>query len=259
LKRHIPLLPVVVFVFSLIIASCASSQPSPAAVHDSPISSSQPSQAVVNDSSATPAQSTATVVAQLPITGTTPGASSSGDFLTCVLVPEKSVAQYKVREQLARLTFPSDAIGKTQDLAGTIAFKQDGTIDQSVSKFVVGLGSLQTDQAMRDNYVRRNILQTDQYPQAVFVPVQASGFPVQLPQSGTVTFKLTGNLTIRDVTKLVTFDVTGTIQNNSFTGKATTSFKFEDFNLSQPQVPVVLSVVDNINLELDVTMQRVQN
>lgn len=191
--------------------------------------------------------------------GTAANAGASGDALTCVLVPASSVAQYKVREQLARLNFPTDAIGKTQDLTGTIAFKSDGSIDQTASKFVVGLASLQTDESMRDNYVRRNILQTDQYPQAVFVPTQAVGFPLPLPQSGKVAFKLTGNLTIKDVTKPVTFDVTGTIQNNSFTGVATTSFKFEDFNLPQPQVPVVLSVVDNINLELDITMQRAQN
>ena len=35
---------------------------------------------------------------------------------------------------------------------------------------------------------------------------------------------------------------------------AKTSFKFEDFNLTQPRVPVVLSIEDNITLEMDVAI-----
>jgi polyisoprenoid-binding protein YceI len=258
MKKHLILFYSVILLV-LLTTGCVSSQASPVAVQDTPVPPASSSPVPVNTVTAGSTQAAPTTLAQLPATGTTPSSSSSGDLLVCTLVQGKSVAQYKVREQLARLSFPSDAVGKTQDVTGTIAFKQDGSIDQSVSKFVVGLTALQTDSNMRDNYVRRNILQTDQYPQAVFIPTEATGFPLPLPQSGSVAFKLTGNLTIKDVTKPVTLDVTGTVQNNSFTGTASTSFKFEDFNLPQPQVPVVLSVVDNINLELDITMQRAQN
>ena len=181
MKRQVFLFSSIMIAVVLLTTSCASSQATPPAVHNSPGASSSPSPAPVDNTVAGSSQTTPTAVAQLPATGTTPGASTSGDILTCTVVQGKSVAQYKVREQLARLSFPSDAIGKTQDVSGTIAFKQDGSIDQSVSKFVVGLASLQTDQSMRDNYVRRNILQTDQYPQAVFVPTQATGFPLPLP------------------------------------------------------------------------------
>ncbi len=252
MKKQFYLFSLITIGFLLFIAGCASSQNTPAAA-------TQAAPTVVTNLPVVSNQPTTSQATQLPATGTTPVASTSGDMLVCTLVQGKSVAQYKVREQLAKFNFPTDAIGKTQDVSGTIAFKQDGSVDQSISKFVVGLSSLQTDTSMRDNYVRRNILQTEQYPQAVFLPTQTSGFPNPLPQSGPVAFKLTGNLTIKDVTKPVTLDVNGTVQKNSFTGTATTSFKFEDFNLPQPQVPVVLSVVDNINLELDITMQRAQN
>ena len=66
---------------------------------------------------------------------------------------------------------------------------------------------------------------------------------------------MTGDLTVRDVTKPVTWDVTGTIENGQATGTATTSFTFSEFNLTQPRVPVVLSVEDNIKLEVDLTLQ----
>ena len=191
-----------------------------------------------------------------PLTATSTGTSPSGSGIKYTLVPSKSEASYSVREQLARLNLPSDAIGKTNAVSGSIMVNPDGTIDSANSKFVVDTTTLQTDSSMRDNFVRRNILQTDQYPQIMFVPTQVSGLPAALPQSGNFSFKVTGNLTIRDVTKPVTWDVSGSINNGEATGTATTSFTFEDFNLSQPKVPVVLSVVDKITLNVTVAFQH---
>jgi polyisoprenoid-binding protein YceI len=117
------------------------------------------------------------------------------------------------------------------------------------------MATLQSDSAMRDGYLRRAILQTSQYPTATFVPTKLIGVD-PLTASGPVKFQVTGNLTIKDVTKPVTWDVTGSIQNGQATGVATTTFTFEDFNLPQPRVPVVLSVKDSITLEVDLTCQR---
>jgi polyisoprenoid-binding protein YceI len=161
-----------------------------------------------------------------------------------------------VREQLANISFPTDAIGKTSSVSGSLAIQPDGKILSDQSKFVVDLSSLQSDKSMRDNFVRGNVLQTNQYPQAVFVPTSVSGLPSPLPQSGSVTFQLTGDLTIRNVTKPATWDVKAEVQGNQVTGLATTTFTFEDFNLSQPRVPVVLSVEDHITLELNFTLQK---
>jgi polyisoprenoid-binding protein YceI len=172
------------------------------------------------------------------------------------LVAEKTTASYKVREQLARLNAPSDAVGKTTKVTGSIRLNADGSIDTKNSLFTVDLASLQTDSSMRDGYVRGNILQTDQYPTATFVPTQISGLPSPLPQSGQVSFKVTGDMTLHNTTKPVTWDVTGQAQADQATGVATTTFKFEDFGLNQPQVPIVLSVVDSITLEVDLTVQR---
>src|SRR4029079_202734 len=90
------------------------------------------------------------------------------------------------------------------------------------------------------------------YPAAVFVPTSVSGLPSPLPTAGDVTFQLTGDLTVHGVTKSVTWDVTATATDgNDLAGPATTSFTLADFWLTQPRVPVVLSVEDTIRLELD--------
>jgi polyisoprenoid-binding protein YceI len=103
---------------------------------------------------------------------------------------------------------------------------------------------------MRDNYIRRNTLQTDTYRDAVFVPTAVEGLPSPLPTSGDVSFKMTGDLTVRDVTQQVTWDVQGTVAGNELTGTAKTAFKFGDFGMTPPTTMRVLSIEDNIILEL---------
>lgn len=181
--------------------------------------------------------------------------SNSDNTIRLVAVPGKSQANYRVREQLANVALPSDAVGKTNAISGAIVGKTDGTIVSSESKFVVDLSTLQSDRSQRDNFLKRSVLQTDKYPNAVFVPTKVEGLPLNMPPAGNVSFKLTGDLTIRDVTKSVTWDVTCQSQGNQGTCHATTSFTFEDFNITQPRVPLVLSIQDHITLETDVDLQ----
>ena len=199
-----------------------------------------------------------TAAPQAPVAPTPADAvpAPSGDVVRLVIVPDKSEARYRVREQLANLSFPSDAVGSTNAITGTIVGKTDGTIVSDQSKFQVDLRTLKSDQAMRGGFISRSTLQTNQYPYATFVPTSAPGLPLTLPADGKVAFKLIGNLTVRNVTKPVTWDVQGTVNGNTATGTATTSFTFEDFGLTRPNVARVLSIEDNIKLELDWTLQR---
>ena len=226
-------------------------------------SSAQPAAPVAPNATAPVSQPTAvsaapTIAAPLASPTNAPKSSVSGSGpVTLQIVPDKSEVRYRVREQLAQVSLPSDAIGKTNSITGTIVGKLDGTIDPSQSKFVVDLRTLQSDRSQRDNFLRRGVLQTDQFPNAVFVPKEAPGLPLNFPPSGPVSFKLSGDLTIRNVTKPVTWDVTcDAPQGNQGTCHATTSFKFGYFNIQQPSVPVVLSIVDNITLEMDAVLQK---
>lgn len=192
-----------------------------------------------------------------PQAAAAPTKAAAGDTVKLVVVPAQSEARYRVREQLAGVSLPSDAIGATKEITGTIVGKLDGTIVSAQSKFRVDLRTLQSDQDRRDNFLRRNVLETDKFPFAEFVPIEAPGLPLKLPADGQVEFKLVGDMTIRDVTKRVTWDAKGTVEGDVATGRATTRFNFAFFNLTQPRVPLVLSIEDNIQLELDLRLQRV--
>ena len=84
-------------------------------------------------------------------------------------VQSGSKAEYRVREQLARLNFPNDAVGTTEAVTGAFIIRPDGSFTPD-SKLIVDLRTLKTDEPKRDGYVRANTLQTDRFPNAEFVP-----------------------------------------------------------------------------------------
>lgn len=258
LKYRIGTLGIIAILWLVGCAPQAATPASTAALQSPTNSSSAPAAAPTATAAAVPVTGTATQ----PTTSSTPTGGSTtaqSGAITYTIVAAKSAASYRVREQLAQRNLPSDAIGKTSQISGSVSILPDGTIDASTSKITVDITNLTSDAAMRDNFLRRAVLNTSTYPNVVFVPTKVEGLPNPLPQSGQVSFKLTGNLTIKDVTKPVTWDVSGAINGDQATGTAKTSFKFEDFNLQQPHISVVLSIEDNINLEMDITLQRASN
>src|SRR5574337_973948 len=72
---------------------------------------------------AAPISSPTTASAPSSSIDSTVGTDSSGDSVRLVVVPGKSEARYRVREQLVSLDLPSDAIGRTQAITGTIVGK----------------------------------------------------------------------------------------------------------------------------------------
>lgn len=159
-------------------------------------------------------------------------------------------ARYLVKEQLAGRSLPNDAIGETPDVSGAIIFGPDGAV-QPGSSITVKTTTLKSDESRRDNYLRTNSLETARYPEVKIVPTGVEGLPWPLPVSGQVNFKLTGDLTVHGQTKPVTWEVTALLDADKATGTAKTRFKFGDFGMGVPRVFVVLSVEDDIRLELD--------
>ena len=171
--------------------------------------------------------------------------------LHLVLAATGNEARFRVREQLATLSFPSDAVGKTTKITGEIVVEPSGKVVDS-SQITVDLPSIVTDNKTRDTYIRRNILQTATYTTIVFTPSIATGLPPKFPVDGDVTFTLHGSLALHGVTKPCAWQVKGKMAaDGEISGTATTTFTFEDYNLAQPKVAHVLSVVDSITLEYD--------
>lgn len=172
------------------------------------------------------------------------------------------MARYLVREQLVGANLPNDAVGSTTAVQGQIVLA-GGTVQAEQSRFTVDLSTLQSDDSRRDNYVRRSSLETTRFPTAEFVLREVRGLATPLPVSGPAQFQLAGDLTVHGVTSSVVWDTTAIFTTDGTTGtaggatgKAATSFPFSQFGMQIPRVFVVVSLEDNIRLELDFRLAR---
>jgi len=166
-----------------------------------------------------------------------------------------SEARYRVREELVGVALPGDAVGRTNWIAGTAVFDDEGRIVPELSAVRVNMATLQSDREQRDNYVRYTTLEASRWPYAVLVPVEIAGLPWPLPEEGSVPVTVVGDLTIRDVTQRVEWTGTASFEPGAMRIQARTQFTFAQFNLQQPRVPLVLSVEDVIRLEADIRFQ----
>ena len=168
-----------------------------------------------------------------------------------IIIAEGTIARYLVNEQLARQKLPNDAIGETTNVNGQLIFNIDGSLDPSRSTITVDLTSLKSDSSRRDGFIRENTLETDNFPTAKLVIKDFSGLPWPLPNSGESTFKLIGDMTLHGITTELIWDATAQFRDKMVIGSAKTNFTFATFNIEIPKVFIVLSVEDNIRLEID--------
>ncbi len=206
---------------------------------------------------ATPTRATPTPAmvptASAPGTPATTGAALAPAIATSFIIDQaRSVARFRVNEQLAGRDLASDAVGTSKGVTGTLAFTPAGTIDATRSKVSVDLNALQSDSGMRDAFIKRATLEVSKFAMAEFVPARAEGLPSPLPATGAASFKLFGTLTVHGVAKQVAWDVTATRDGRSLTGDATTTVTFGDFGMSPPRAGAVVSVKDEIRLEIRV-------
>src|SRR6266550_6617100 len=167
--------------------------------------------------------------------------SVKGAAVRLVLAPMGNAARYRVREQLVGHDLPNDAVGETQKLTGAISIDSNGKIMRDASKFTVDAGSFVSDKNRRDGFVRGRLLEADEYPTIVFVPTTVTGVTVPLPTTGSRPFEMTGDLTVRGVTRPTTWNGTVQFKDGAVSGSAATAFTFDDFRMEQTRVPVLLS------------------
>jgi polyisoprenoid-binding protein YceI len=166
------------------------------------------------------------------------------------IVPAESQARFIIDEVLNNAPFT--VVGVTDQVAGQLAVDPADPTRSRVGVIQVNARTLATDNEFRNRAIKNRILSTDQYEFITFEPTAISGLPSAGAVGQPYSFQITGNLTIRDVTREVTFDVTATpVSATRLEGTAQTTVLYADFGLSIPSVPSVASVEDEVRLEID--------
>ena len=159
-------------------------------------------------------------------------------------------ARFLIDEVLAGS--PNTVIGETQDVTGEIRVDPLDPAGVQVGIIQIAAASLATDNNFRNRAINNFILQTGDYPFVTFETTQISGLPETAAVGDSFDFELVGDLTIRDISRPVTFAVSVTVETSTrLTGSARATINREDFDLSIPSVPQVASVDEQVELELD--------
>lgn len=166
------------------------------------------------------------------------------------IVQDESEARFIIDEVLRGS--PKTVVGVTNQVAGQIAVDPADPASAQVGQISINARTLATDSDMRNRAVKNRILQTDAYEFVTFQPTQLTGLPESAAAGEPLSFQITGDLTIRDTTKQVTFDVTLTpVDETRLEGLATLTIPYRDFGLAIPDSPSVDTVADNVTLELE--------
>lgn len=253
--RFLPLIGMVVLTLTVLVVACGTgseTDDSGDEIVDSPTATATAAAVPTVSEQTTVSTSVAAIegITSSPESGDTTGVETPPEGLSATL-QEGTLARYLIREELANIELPFDAIGETSEVSGAFTFTADGEIVPESSRIVLNAESLRSDEENRDRYLRRNGIQTATYPEIVFVATSIDGLAWPLPGSGEVEFTIYGDLTVREVTRPVAWQAVATFDGASVMGTAKTNFTFGEFEMEVPDLFFIVSLEDNIRLELD--------
>lgn len=173
-------------------------------------------------------------------------------------VAADSVAGYRVRERLANLPAESDAVGRTSDVTGSITVEESGDGARlTAGTLTVDTTTITSDEGRRDNRLRSEGLQTDQFPMATFVVTQPAEVPAAALAGTATDITLVGELTLHGVTKTVEILAQAQLTDGRIQVAGSLTFPLADFGISAPNVGgFILSIADEGALEFLVAFER---
>ncbi|MCB0012161.1 MAG: YceI family protein [Anaerolineales bacterium] len=179
-------------------------------------------------------------------------ATTDAGLTTFTISQASSQASFSLGEDLRGVR--TEVLGVTDQVAGEIAIDPSNLQATLLGTIQINARTLATDNDFRNRAIQNEILETDSYEYITFTPTDISGLPDSIDLNETVSFTVSGDLTIRDVSQPVTFTVTATLTSEStLEGTATTSITRADFDLTIPSVPQVANVDEEVVLTLTFT------
>jgi len=194
-----------------------------------------------------------------------PEAAAASGLRTFVVDPDQSSASYIVDEEFLPDMLSKyginvgrqDTVGVTPAVDGQIQLNLDDlTAALGENRFHADLSLLESDQALRDQWIRENGPQFGVYPDAIFVATAIEGAPETYTEGEEVSFRLLGDLTMREITQPATFEVTATLDGATLSGSAVASLRMSDFDIEPPNFANTLTVQDEFTVRVDFVAQE---
>jgi polyisoprenoid-binding protein YceI len=189
--------------------------------------------------------------------GTTAASAGGADLTGTWRVAAGSTAGYRVREKLAALPAKSDAVGRSEAITGTVKVDRSGAgLTVTDARFEVDLTKLTSDESRRDNRIRTDGLQTNQFPTATFVSTGPISLPPETVTGQAVKASAVGDLTIHGVTKRVTIPLDVRVIGGKGELVGSLGFPMSDFNINPPNIGGFVTVDPDATLEFKLILEK---
>ena len=232
----------------LILAACA---PNPASQQNPTTESTLP--AVVSTESPAP-EPTAVTADPLPMetSEAEPAGGEQVETRVFKIVPGESRVTYEVGETFINQNNRfAIAVGVTTEVRGEVYANLINPPESSIGVIEVDISQFRSDSSRRDGVIRNQWLESARFPIARFEPLRIEGLPEAYSEATPYAFRVIGNLTVKDVTREVAFDITAQLDGETLTGKATTTILMSDFGVGPISILGVLNTEDEVKLTFD--------
>lgn len=184
------------------------------------------------DSTTAPAVGTVlppTGTGSAPVRTDANSAKGSVDFDGEWVATDASEFGYRVEEIIAGVD--TTAVGRSNEIDATL--KIEGTVATALD-VEVPVETIKSHEFQRDNRFRNQVMSIDEFPTASFVLTEAIDVGSIPVGDRTVTVAATGDLTLRGVTREVTFDVTAQTRDGRIGVLGSIPVEFADYGIDNP-------------------------
>ncbi len=222
---------------------------------------------VARDAPATTTAATTTATTTDPTTGTPAGTTATGGAGTTAAPADASpagtwtvqpgdevFAGYRVTEQFAGETIEKTAVGRSRAVTGTVVVTAEGqgtTIAEASVE--VDMTQLTSDSGRRDNRLRGDGLETDEFPTATFELTQAIELAAAPELGVPFDVQATGTLTLHGVAKEVAIPLSVRWSGEFIDVAGQLPIVLADYQINPPNVGGFVSVAEDGILELQLS------
>jgi len=166
------------------------------------------------------------------------------------IIPGESEVSYEVGEVFLNQDNQFNvAIGITPEVNGEVFVDRNNPQNSSIGPISVDISQFKSDSSRRDSAIRDRWLESTKFPTAIFTPQEVVGLPESYQEGDPIEFQVNGDLTIREVTLPVTFDVSFTGEGDTITGEANAVILMSEFGVGPISIGGILNTEDEVKLK----------
>lgn len=164
----------------------------------------------------------------------------------------ESFAGYRVEEELATIGY-KEAVGRTSGIEASVMIAGGELAAATIS---VDLRGLRSDDSRRDGALRRQALETNDFPTATFALEGPLAIPAGLAAGEAIAMSASGAFTLHGVTRAVAIPLEAELADGLLVVVGSLPVLFADYDMDQPRSPILVSIEDNGIMEFQLVLAR---